>query len=284
MHEEHADEDTYCSTINLSGQIEVLQARYSGRAFAPHWHEGYAVGLIDTGVEKFEYAGTTHRAGKGDLVLLNAGEVHTGEASDERGFGFKMLYIPEHTFREVASSVIPLRESLHFSNPVRRDPIILSSLMAAHRAICEKAPTFEIESLMITAIADVLERAGSWKSPSLPAFASRPVLEVRSLLHDRAFEAVSLDDLATVANMSKFHLLRAFRSRFGVTPHRYQLQLKVFRAKELLLSQAPALVAARCGFADQSHLNRVFRAFVGTTPGRYAQQFRPIRTTRKPLD
>jgi len=51
-------------------------------AFSPHWHEEYAVGLIDAGVEQFEYRGAVQRAVSGQIVLMTAGEIHTGEAVD----------------------------------------------------------------------------------------------------------------------------------------------------------------------------------------------------------
>jgi hypothetical protein len=93
---------TRCFSLDVAGRVDVLQARYYGRAFSPHWHEEYAIGLITGGVEQFEYRGATHRAGPGEIVLMDAGEIHTGESWDERGFAFRMLYIPESTFREAA--------------------------------------------------------------------------------------------------------------------------------------------------------------------------------------
>ena len=87
-------EQTRCSTLDIAGRIEVLHARYFDHAFAPHWHDEFAIGLIDAGVEQFEYGGAVHRATQGQVVLLNAGEVHTGQGFDERGFGFRMLYVP----------------------------------------------------------------------------------------------------------------------------------------------------------------------------------------------
>jgi hypothetical protein len=48
-------EQTRCSTNDIAGRIEVLHARYFDHAFAPHWHDEFAIGLIDAGVEQFEY-------------------------------------------------------------------------------------------------------------------------------------------------------------------------------------------------------------------------------------
>ena len=54
-------------------------------------------------------------------------------------------------------------------------------------------------------------------------------------------------------------------------PHRYTVQRRVERAKELLRHTGNSLtgIAAATGFADQSHFTAAFRREVGVTPGRF---------------
>jgi AraC-like DNA-binding protein len=86
---------------------------------------------------------------------------------------------------------------------------------------------------------------------------------------------VTLDQLASVARLGKFRLLRAFERQVGMPPHRYLIHLRI-RWAELLLSrgEAPSVVAARVGFVDQSHLTRRFKQIVGATPGAHARRGR----------
>jgi AraC-like DNA-binding protein len=268
-------EQTRCSTIDIAGRIEVLHARYFEHAFAPHWHDEFAIGLIDAGVEQFEYGGAVHRATQGEVVLLNAGEVHTGQGFDERGFGFRMLYVPESTFREIAPpSRYSGSGSLHFRTAVLNNLHARNCLLAAHRSFDSEAPVLEIESRFVNAFAYLLTVVSSWRAPESSTSAPATIVAARDYLHEHLVRDVSLAELAQIAGLSKFHLLRVFRERFGLTPHAYQLQQRILRAKRLLRALPIADVAAQCGFADQSHLHRVFRSLVGTTPGRYSQQFR----------
>jgi AraC family transcriptional regulator len=78
-----------------------------------------------------------------------------------------------------------------------------------------------------------------------------------------------IEDLATLAGMSRFHFARVFRATVGTTPHRYVLERRLERARSLLKTTATAVrdVALTTGFADQSHLTRLIKRRFGVTPG-----------------
>jgi AraC-like DNA-binding protein len=83
-------------------------------------------------------------------------------------------------------------------------------------------------------------------------------------------EQVRLHELADVAGIDKFHLVRRFAATLGVTPHRYQLLLRVSRAKALLREGLRVTqIAHGVGFADHSHMDRSFRVLMGMTPTEY---------------
>lgn len=274
---------TRCFSLDVAGRVDVLQARYVGRAFSPHWHEEYAIGLITGGVEQFEYRGATHRAGLGEIILIDAGEVHTGESWDERGFAFRMLYIPESTFREAAAEKWTTSGTLSFHKTVISDDSLRRALSKLHAILDTRNSALERESLFRSAVAKILERAGSWTKSVADIPAPPAVQRARDYLQDHLFSDISLDQLASVSGLSKFHLLRQFRAECGLPPHSYQLQQRILRAKSLLRVLEPVEVAITCGFADQSHFHRVFRSLVGTTPGCYAEQFRSRRLIVTPI-
>ena len=98
------------------------------------------------------------------------------------------------------------------------------------------------------------------------------VARARAHLDENWIRNVSLDELATVAGVSKFHLARRFTEAVGLPPHTYQNQVRVNRAKEMLREGISVQDAAvRTGFSDASHLCRHFKRFTGTTPGRFAR-------------
>ena len=82
---------------------------------------------------------------------------------------------------------------------------------------------------------------------------------------------ITNDTLAEVAGLTVCHFARVFKQTEGMSPHRYVLQCRVKRAKELLADTkiSPSQIALATGFSDQSHYTRWFREIIGITPGSY---------------
>ena len=112
-----------------------------------------------------------------------------------------------------------------------------------------------------------------------PAVASLPAWRlhrVSSLVEDRLDGALTIADMAAAAGLSPFHFSRSFKAATGRPPHRYLLERRVERAKQLLRDprQEIVQVALAAGFASQEHMTTVFRRLTGTTPARYRRALR----------
>jgi AraC family transcriptional regulator, transcriptional activator FtrA len=89
-------------------------------------------------------------------------------------------------------------------------------------------------------------------------------------------ENPSVDQLASVAAMSRRTLYREFEAMIGTTPRRWLNAQKIVRACRMLetTDQSVAEVAHEAGFADQSSLWRHFTRQVGISPANYRRRFR----------
>ncbi|MBZ9823214.1 helix-turn-helix transcriptional regulator [Mesorhizobium sp. CA4] len=82
---------------------------------------------------------------------------------------------------------------------------------------------------------------------------------------------ISVDELATLANLSPNHFIQAFSRTFGKSPHRYLLDLRLDHATRLLSEGDATItdVAYLSGFSSQSHLTAAMKKHRGTTPTRF---------------
>ena len=87
-------------------------------------------------------------------------------------------------------------------------------------------------------------------------------------MEDNLEEPLTCGELADVASLSTRHLERLFRKYFNKTPTRYYLELRLSRARLLLLQTDLSIlsVALACGFVSASHFTKCYRDHFGHTP------------------
>ncbi len=262
--------------------VDLLRARFVTHRYGRHAHETYTFGLIEAGVEEFEYGGSLLRAGAGSIALLNPDVVHTGQAATPAGWRYRVLYPKVSVVTDVAAELGWRPGTPQFPQTVHYDPVTAALLRSAHQA-AEHGDQLASSTLLRSALAGLLctHAAGgpaslAWALRSGERTGNRApaaVSTVRDLLHERLVDPPSLAELAAMTGLSQFALLRAFRAQTGLPPHAYLNQLRVRRARLLLDSgRPPADVAAEIGFADQAHLTRHFKRVVGVPPAAYQRE------------
>jgi AraC family transcriptional regulator len=88
-------------------------------------------------------------------------------------------------------------------------------------------------------------------------------------MDERLDQSFPVAAVADACGLSVNHFSRAFRRSMGKPPHRWLLDRRIERARELLRDTEISLadIALACGFAEQSHFTRVFTRTVGIPPG-----------------
>ncbi|WP_164821340.1 AraC family transcriptional regulator [Paenibacillus koleovorans] len=102
---------------------------------------------------------------------------------------------------------------------------------------------------------------------------SELIFENARLELERRFrEDVSIDVLAGIAGLSRFHFMRLFKERYGRSVTEYRTELRVTEAKRLLSAAKPAAIdriVYEVGFKNEAYFNQLFRKQTGVAPGIY---------------
>ena len=87
-------------------------------------------------------------------------------------------------------------------------------------------------------------------------------------------DKISVEHLAKISNISQSYLKKLFVKRFGVTPIKYILQLKINYAADLLKTGIYTIsqVAEICGYNNVYFFSRQFKEYMGTTPTQIKKQ------------
>lgn len=259
--------------LNDFGGLDLLRADASTHRYARHSHEGYALGVVEAGAHGFMARGRGWMAVPGRVVIVNPDDAHDGgPAARDFDYTYRMLYFDASVLTaalaEEAGRRVPMP---FFPAGVVEDPLLADRIARLHRALEHPAARLEREGLLVTTLVALARRhGGSRPRNDAGGMSAREVDRARDHLAAHFSEDLSLAELAALAGLDRFQLLRAFRRRIGLPPHLYQTQLRLRHARRLLLrGERPAMVAAAVGFADQSHLIRKFKAAYGVTPGQY---------------
>ena len=84
-------------------------------------------------------------------------------------------------------------------------------------------------------------------------------------------KTIKVSELAHMCDISDVYFRNLFQRVYGVPPCRYIRELKLARAKELLLSGEYSVheTAVMCGYCDDSYFSREFKKVVGVAPSDY---------------
>jgi AraC-like DNA-binding protein len=242
----------------------------SSRHFARHWHDTFGIGLIDDGAHRSASGRGTVTAYAGHLISTNPGEVHDGQPLGAPARRWRMVYMDPAALQ--ASTLAPAdtpNAGLALTRPVFDDPLLrgaLQRLFALLMHATETPDALACDEAWALVCGRLLAQHASLAAPK--RIAAPAMGRVRERLATDLTVAPSLAELAALAGLSRYQVLRHFAAAYGMPPHAWLRQHRVLRARALI-SQGHGLAdaAAACGFADQSHMTRSFVQQLGFTPG-----------------
>lgn len=96
---------------------------------------------------------------------------------------------------------------------------------------------------------------------------------MQSFMLQNLDKALSLDDLAAVANLSKYHFSKKYQQVAGYSPIRHFLSMKIEYASYLLETSELSIqeIALRVGYDDSLYFSRLFKKITGHAPRQHRQ-------------
>lgn len=255
----------------LLGGLEVLDASFEKQTFSRHMHEGFTIGLIRQGAQRFWRHGANHIAARHSVILVNAEQIHDGHSATEGGWSYDAFYPTPDQIAQISCGLGLTNKLPFFPNAVESHPLLSAQLNQLFQIIKTEHNPLAIETLLHQVMLTLCCQFSQTRQSPVEHRHSKNVLtSVRDYLHDHAEQPITLTELSELASLSTYHLVRQFKAMFGLPPHRYQLQVRVQKAKQLLhAKRSVADVATSLGFHDQSHFHRHFKQAYGITPKQY---------------
>ena len=94
------------------------------------------------------------------------------------------------------------------------------------------------------------------------------LIEAAALMEANLEEPLSLDEIASLVGVSRRQIERLFKRYVGEVPTKYYLDMRLRRARSLLLQTSMSVmeIALACGFQSPPHFSKCYRDLFGHTP------------------
>jgi AraC-like DNA-binding protein len=239
--------------------------------YAKHSHETFSIGAVTGGRSEYLNRRAREWIGAGAVVMMNPDDVHAcNPVADER-WSYRMMHVDvawltglqhelgfgeNHAFRA-------------FSQTMSTDAELFDGLNRLHAILVDDdTDTLRKQSAAITFFSEVQNKLNPAVLPDHDA--SRQLTRAAEFIAENCTRSLKLEDICEAADLSASHLIRAFKQRYGMTPHAYLINRRIqYSRAQLRRGRVIADVALDAGFADQAHLQRIFKRLVAATPGQY---------------
>jgi len=235
---------------------------------SPAEHEEHLLLYCVQGRATLEVGDSSQVLQAGTLAVLPAGVAHAYRADSRDPWS---LYWVHLSGEGVADFLMPLLDDKPWAVLA---PGLSPALLADWRSLLEAGtPGFEPAALQLVAarLRQVLVHLAWLGSRSSQARSRLDVSALQNFMQQHLQESLSLEQLAAVAGMEKFHFAKTFRRLTGQAPLQHFQHLRMARACEWLDAgeEGVAVIAQRLGYSDAPYFSRQFRQVIGMAPSAY---------------
>ncbi|MEH6533791.1 MAG: AraC family transcriptional regulator [Photobacterium frigidiphilum] len=247
--------------------INLIDAHYQSFSFKRHYHLDYHLGLITQGQQQYFFNGAKHVAGPGQMVIMPPDEIHDGQPKENTGYRVKVFSISPDWLTQQAEAVSG-KDLFCFPQHKIADHQFFQQLTHLHTQLDNPlASQLAKDSLPIEYFSYLLTHYGKVTEHTATKLGTKDLRQLRDYFMTHLDQKISLNDLATLCDLSPSQLLRQFKKTTGITPYAWLARLRLEHAMALLRAGFNSTeVAYHVGFYDQAHFANTFKQTFGIAP------------------
>ncbi|MFW1672676.1 AraC family transcriptional regulator [Acinetobacter baumannii] len=254
--------------------VETRRSCFGRTCYKSHSHPTFSIGAIDEGNSVFQSSfGTAQKISAGTLVIVPAHVEHSCNPMPNQAWSYQMLHLDLAWLNQLYSEFQEQGLDLHIP---QHKPLIIKD-ESLYEAFTEMNETlFDAQKLIFVKEQSLLHCLIHLLLPHFileeiqkPQYLYKDFLKLIDVISSSE-GFISLEELAQRVGLSRYAIIRLFKANVGLTPHAFQINLKINQAREQLKQGVPlAELAVNLGFSDQSHFHKAFKAHTGVTPRQF---------------
>ena len=256
---------------NFARLLYISTAKYAEDWLSvPHTHACAELFYITGGQGSFLLDGQSFDVGRDDLIIINPFVEHTEKSTGDHPLEYIVVGVDGLELSMGDSNNQPFYVSHFHSANISVRPYLHDLLSEAekqlpgHETICQDL----LEILILRLVRSSNDSARLVPSDS---HVSKESAAVRRYIDNHFKEPLTLDLLAAVVHVNKFHMAHNFTRDYGISPINYLLSLRLRESQQLLQSthHSMAQIARIVGFSSSCYFSQVFKKATGLSPSEY---------------
>ena len=268
-------------TVCFDADLKIEAYRFFGimQKFPNHFHDFYVIGCIEKGKRYMQCKNQEYIVHTGDVVVFNPKDVHTCEPYDSGAMDYRSIHIPPETMEKTVLEITGKAYLPRFSKAMLPGSELAAPILELYDRVAAETKDFKKEELFLLLIGQLIAEYDAPVS-FMDADQDFGFDAVCKYLEEHYTAPVTLDEISSLAGLSKYHFLRCFTRQKGITPYSYLEAVRIGKAKTLLEKGTPPIeTALLTGFHDQSHFTNFFKKLIGVTPKQYMRIFTKEKET-----
>ena len=230
-----------------------------------NWHENIELLYFTKGIGQVLCNSVVYEVSAGDLFIVNSGLLHY--VKNNKPCEYYCLIV-DSAF--LAENDIPVGD-IQFNNFVRSDSVSALFDRVVNELECESS--FQIAGVRSSILSLMVHLSRHHSSGISPlkrehSTSNENIKKALAYIRDHLSDKLSLEEIASHVNLSKYHFTREFKKATGMTVVAFVNATRCRAANRLLLSRQYPVneVAAKCGFENNSYFSKTFKRVMGCLP------------------
>ena len=269
-------------------RIFESKAEFNRRDFTPHHHSAFEISYIKSGRGVYRIGEREVEIHQGDIYLFSTNEVHCiTEIHDNSPMVLLNIhFVPRFIWSPSGNALdrrflrIFLDRGENFFNRLdRNNPTtakVADLILQMQEEADSRSEAYELmlKTYLLNILVLLIRNYNYVSKSAADTFRSEKLILMESTLRyidENITAALTLEELAKKAGMSRTYFSSVFKSLNGLTPWEYIGLKRIERAKRLLLTSDKSVleISLDCGFNSISQFNRQFKHITGRTPLEY---------------
>lgn len=249
----------------------------AGQELDFHFHEFDKVVLLLAGRVDYLVEGRSYALKPWDVLLVRHHTIHKAVIDRTQPYERIIIYLDGKYFgrsmpeaRLMGSFDQADRAGQHLLTPSDAQRQELQQVLRAYESSAgdEGVGASALRETFIIQLLIHISRMTASAAPSRESQYDPKIQQVLSYINEHLHEELTVDQLADLAYLSKYHFMRLFKAQTGSTVHAYVRQKRLLHAARLIREGVSVgKAAADSGFGDYSAFHRAFRESFGISPG-----------------